>query len=96
MIWPSFERWRTLDHSLRVHLAIVLVLFLAVSTVGVSRPGPSRTERMVLEWAQAHVELGLSQTKGYNLSTRWLTTTTPVHMGSHEVYLSAPPLYTLL
>lgn len=95
MIWPSSQRWPDLEKSLKINTVVVLMVYLAVATAGVLRPGPTRKDMVMFEWARAHVDLGLGVTKGYNISTKWLATTTPVYMGNHGVYVSAPPLYPL-
>jgi hypothetical protein len=96
MIWPSSYRWSGLATSLRVHMLAVLILYLIVVIAGFFKPGPTRKDMMMFELARAHVDMGLAQTKGYNVSTKWLTTTTPVRMDGHDVYVSAPPLYPML
>jgi hypothetical protein len=67
-----------------------------ISAIGVFRPGPVRKDMMMLEWVRAHAELGLEVTKGYNLSTKWSLAPSQVTLGTHHVYVSAPPLEPLV
>jgi hypothetical protein len=87
--------WHSAGQRLQLDMLITLVTYLSVSAVGVCRPGPLRKDMVMLEWARAHVELGLGVTKGYNLSTKWAVAPSEVNLGTRNVYLSAPPLQTL-
>jgi 4-amino-4-deoxy-L-arabinose transferase-like glycosyltransferase len=51
---------------------------------------------MLFEWVRAHAGQGLKVTKGYNLSTKWSLAPSQVKRGTHNVYVSAPPLEPLL
>lgn len=93
---PLCDRWGSSEKRLRLDVLIILVTYLSVGAVGVFSPGPLRKDMVMLEWARAHVELGLGVTKGYNLSTKWALAPSEVNLGTRNVYLSAPPLQALL
>ena len=90
------DRLRNSPKRFGRHMGIVIGLYLMICAVGVFRPGPVGKDMMLLEWARAHVALGLAVTKGYNLSTKWSTSPSQVYLGTHNVYVSAPPLQGLM
>lgn len=96
MIWPTSQSWSQLDRPLKINAVIALTIFLAVAFTSFLEPGPKRKDMMNLEWVRAHAELGLGVTKGYNLSKKWSLSPTPISLGQHQVYVSAPPLQPLL
>jgi hypothetical protein len=96
LIWPSALCWGDLERPVRTSVLVALALYLLVVAAGFFKPGPTRKDMMMFEFARAHVELGVAGSRGFNLSTKWSTSPSEVRMGERNVYVSAPPLYPLL
>ncbi len=95
-LWPSNQKWQSLEQSLRRSFLSACAILALASVIGILRSGPTQRDLMLEEMVKAHIEQGLTGTKGFNVATRWLTTKTDVFLNGHPVYASSPPLYSLV
>jgi uncharacterized membrane protein YhaH (DUF805 family) len=94
MIFPTNQRWKDLERSTKISFLLVVLIFLAVSTVGYFRLGPMEKDRQVYAWASSFVELGLKESRGHSLSSVGILT--GASLGECQAYIMAPPLYHLV
>ncbi len=94
MVFPTQQRWKDLERSTKISLLLVVLIYLAVATVGYFKAGPNEKDRQVFAWASSTAEIGLLNTRAYNISSGGILT--GAKWGDCEAYIMAPPLYHLL
>lgn len=94
MIFSTNQNWKDLERSTKISFLLVVLIYLMVSMVGYFKPGPTDKDRQVYAWASSTVEIGLMETRGYNLSNKGILTGTSWR--GCQAYVMAPPLYHLV